>query len=146
MKTLTRSLIAAGLVTISAPALAQTTTPSPNMQQTTPPTTGAPSNAAPTTAAPTTAAPAVSAASITDAEVTQFAKAVVALDAIQKDTTIPAEQKQTQMAAKVQEQGLEPAKFNAIAQTAQTDTTLQGKVQAAIQAEAGVSTTPAPTN
>lgn len=98
---------------IATPALAQETAP-----------------AAPE-AAPQSAAP----AAITDDEVAKFAKAALAADKISKDATIPAADKQTQMAAAVTDSGLQPTRFNEIAQAAQSDTALQQKVQAAIVAE-----------
>lgn len=137
MKIITHMLAATAMLTVSVPVLAQTMP-----TQTAP---GAPMGNEPAAATPQSVAPAApqtASGPISDAEVGKFAKAVVALDAIQKDTTTPAAEKQARMAAKVQEHGLEPAKFNQIAQTAQSDPALQAKVQTAIQAEAGAAATP----
>lgn len=132
MKTFTTALAASAVLAFATPALAQ------SMSQTQPaPEAAMPSTTAPQAAAPAPAAPQTASGPITDAEVTSFAKAVVALDPIQKDAALAEPEKQAKMAAKVQESGLEPAKFNQIAQTAQSDPALQTKVQAAIQAQAG---------
>lgn len=79
--------------------------------------------------APTEAAPQASAASFSDAELVGFANAAIEADKIQKDATIAAEQKQTQMLAAVQAQGLEPARYNEIAQATRTDPDLVKKIQ-----------------
>ncbi|TPG18692.1 DUF4168 domain-containing protein [Sphingomonas koreensis] len=109
-------------------ALAQTATPAP----------------APTTAAPTATAPA---ASYTDADVNQFATAVIAVQKVQQDSTVAATDKQTKMAAAVQASGLSPAKFNAMAQATQSDPALQQRVQTAATAQisADPASAPAPT-
>lgn len=142
MKIITHALAATAILAVSTPALAQSMTPgqtAPGATMGNDPTTAAPQPATPST---TPAAPQTASGPISDAEVGQFAKAVVALDAIQKDTTTPETEKQAKMAAKVQEHGLEPVKFNQIAQTAQSDPALQAKVQTAIQAEAGSAAAP----
>ncbi|UZK69427.1 DUF4168 domain-containing protein [Sphingomonas sp. S1-29] len=136
MNTFNRTLIAAGMMAVVAPAFAQSMAPtqtSPDAQMQPAPTTGAPTSST----APATAAPATASGPISDTDVSKFAKAVVAVEAIQKDTTIAAADKQTQMAEKVQATGLDPAKFNQIAQTMQSDTALQAKISAAVQAENG---------
>ncbi|WP_052134392.1 DUF4168 domain-containing protein [Sphingomonas sp. 37zxx] len=112
------TIVAAGLLTVNSPAFAQAM---------------ASGQAAPEAQAQT--APATSTGPISDADVTRFAKAVVAVEAVQKDTAIAPAEKQAQMAAKVQATGLEPAKFNQIAQTMQSDPALQAKVSAAVLAE-----------
>lgn len=147
MKTFNRALIAAGMLAIAAPAFAQGMAPqSMTPSQTTPgaPMTGMPDAGAP---APTTSAPAAPTAAsgpISDADVSKFAKAVVAVEAIQRDTSVAAADKQTQMAEKVEATGLEPAKFNQIAQTMQSDPALQAKISAAVQAEGGGAAPTAP--
>ncbi|UUL82943.1 DUF4168 domain-containing protein [Sphingomonas qomolangmaensis] len=136
MNTFNRTLIAAGMMAVAAPAFAQSMAPTqtaPDAQMQPAPTTGAPTSST----APTTAAPATSSGPISDTDVSQFAKAVVAVEAVQKDTTIAAADKQTKMAEKVQATGLDPAKFNQIAQTMQSDPALQAKISAAVQAENG---------
>jgi hypothetical protein len=84
--------------------------------------------AAPSASAPAPAAPAA-AGPVTDTEVKQFATALVAINDVQKNPALSPTDKQTAMVAKVQEQGLQPQRFNEIAQASQTDTALQGKVQ-----------------
>jgi hypothetical protein len=86
---------------------------------------------APPAAAPAPASPAAPNATFSPGDIQKFAKAAVALNKIQTDTTIAAADKQQRMAAAVQAQGLEPQKFNEIAQAAQTDTALQQQIQAA---------------
>lgn len=120
----------AGATLIATPAFAQDTTAP----------AAAPQEAAPQTTAP--AAPAAPAA-VTDDEVKKFAKAALAADKISKDTAIAAADKQKKMAEAVTTSGLEPTRFNEIAQASQSDTTLQQKVQAAIVAEQQASPAPA---
>ncbi len=105
---LTHAALAAGVL-LSTPALAQTEAP-----------------AAPAPEEAATPAP------VTDAEVTMFAKAALAADKVSKDTTIAATDKQAKMADAVTSNGLEPLRFNQIAQAAQSDPALQKKVQGAI--------------
>lgn len=66
-----------------------------------------------------------------DAEIEQFAKAVLAVQKIQQDTTASATDKQTKMAAAVQGAGLTPAKFNEIASASNADPALMQRIQAA---------------
>lgn len=65
---------------------------------------------------------------VTDAEVESFAQATVKLQEIEADTSIAGDQKQAAMAAAVQEAGLDPVKYNEIAQAVGTDTALRAKV------------------
>ncbi|PZU58942.1 MAG: hypothetical protein DI547_08740 [Sphingobium sp.] len=81
-------------------------------------------------AAPTAAAPAA-AGSFTDEELTKFASAATELNKIQADAGVPAADKQPKMLAAVQASGLDPARFNTIAEAAQSDPALQQKIQAA---------------
>ena len=84
-------------------------------------------------AAPAPADDAVAAsAEVSDADIDSFAKATVKLQAIQADTAIAADQKQTAMAAAVAEVGLDPAKYTAIGKAAQSDAALRAKVQTAM--------------
>jgi hypothetical protein len=83
-----------------------------------------------TTPAPT--APSSPAAAVTPGEVQKFAKAVADLGKIQKDPAIAEADKQSRMAAAVQAQGLEPGRFNEIAQAAQGDPALQQQIRAAM--------------
>lgn len=98
--------------------------------------TGAPAGAAPASATPSS--PAAS-SSFSDDELQKFASAAIQLNKIQADAGVAATDKQPKMLAAVQASGLDPAKFNAIAQAAQTDPALQQKIQAA-----AAKTAPAP--
>lgn len=66
-----------------------------------------------------------------DTEIEAFAKAVLAVQKIQQDTTASAAAKQTKMAAAVQQSGLTPTKFNEIARASNTDPVLMQRIQAA---------------
>lgn len=82
----------------------------------------------------TTEAPSASAeagTSYSDAELEQFAKAVMAVQQIQQDTAISATDKQTKMAAAVQETGLTAEKFNEIASASNSDPALMQRIQVA---------------
>lgn len=121
MRAFKLSIIATAAAMAATPALAQEAT------------TTAPAQDAP--AAGATAGAATS-ATVSDAEVDQFATAVVAVDRINKDATVAADAKQTQMASAVTASGLTPERFNSIATQMNADTALQAKVGAAIQAKA----------
>lgn len=69
--------------------------------------------------------------SYSDAEVDQFAKAVLAVQNIQQDTTAAPADKQTKMAAAVQASGLTPEKFNEIAAASNADPALMQRIQLA---------------
>ncbi|OYW45428.1 MAG: hypothetical protein B7Z08_05755 [Sphingomonadales bacterium 32-68-7] len=88
-------------------------------------------------AAPMTADAAPAATSVTDAEVESFAAATVKVQAIDTDTTIAADLKQTQMAAAVAEAGIAPQRYNEIGQALSTDTALRTRVQTAMAKHAG---------
>ena len=88
-------------------------------------------------AAPAADAAVTAAADVTEADIDSFAKATVALQEIQADTSIAPEQKQTAMAAAVSEAGLDPAKYNEIGRAAQSDAQLRAKVQTAMSKYAG---------
>lgn len=122
----------AGATLIATPAFAQdTAAPAPAPQETAPQTTAPATPAAP--------------APVSDDEVKKFAKAALAADKISKDTAIAATEKQQKMAEAVTTSGLEPTRFNEIAQASQADSALQQKVQAAIVAEQQASPSAAPT-
>ena len=123
MPYLTHVALAASML-ISAPALAQT--------------------AAPATPAPQ--AEAATPAPVTDEELTKFAKAALAADAVTKDASIPAADKTAKMTEAVTAAGLDTARFNHIATLAQTDPAMKEKVQAAIIAvrDGAQATAPAP--
>jgi hypothetical protein len=121
------AVLLAGATLIATPALAQdAAAPAPAPQQAAPATPAAPTP-------------------VTDDEVKKFAKAALAADKISKDTAIAAADKQKKMAEAVSTSGLEPTRFNQIAQASQSDTALQAKVQAAIVAEQQASPAPTPT-
>lgn len=101
------------------------------------------SAASPAPAAPPAAAPAAGAESYTDADLKAFARAAIAASKIQQDTAVAPADKQPKMLAAVQAEGLDPVKFNAIAQASQSDPELKKKIQAAATADAGAQ--PAPT-
>mgnify|MGYP001248600531 CR=1 FL=1 len=84
------------------------------------------------TAAPVTdpAAPGA-AASFTDEQINDFASAMVKIQEVAADATIDDTQKQTQMVAIVQAEGLDPETFNAIGSASQSDPELQQRVQIA---------------
>ncbi|WP_068082004.1 DUF4168 domain-containing protein [Novosphingobium rosa] len=92
----------------------------------TPPAAAAPSAATP----PAAAAPAAGGA-FTDDDVQKYATALVAVNKVQTDTTVPDADKQAKMAAAVQSSGVDIQKFNAITQTMQTDKALQQRIQVA---------------
>ena len=103
------------------PAPATTTSPSA-----TPAPGASTSTATPSTpGAAATAAPAI----FTDAELVGFANAAIEADKIQKDAAIAPAEKQTKMLAAVQAQGLEPTRYNEIAQATRTDPSLVSKIQ-----------------
>jgi hypothetical protein len=106
----------------AAPATSAPAQPAAPAQPSAPAQSAAPAQpAAPaTTPAPT---------SFTDAELVGFANAAIEADKIQKDATIAPEAKQQQMLAAVQAQGLEPARYNQIAQATRTDPELVKKIQ-----------------
>ncbi|MHA3841334.1 DUF4168 domain-containing protein [Sphingomonas aestuarii] len=128
MRAATLSIFATAAALVATPAIAQEAmTPAPDQE------------------APMAGDTTTTQATVSDAEVDQFATAVVAVDAINKDASIAADAKQTQMASAVTASGLTPERFNSIATQMGSDTALQAKVGAAIQAKAPApATTPAP--
>lgn len=84
--------------------------------------------AAATPSAATPAAPAAGSSSFAPDQVTKFAKALTKVNAINTDATIPADQKQTQMVAAIEQEGLDPNTFNQIAQAYQSDASLRDQV------------------
>jgi hypothetical protein len=129
-----RTALAVTAALIAAPALAQEAAPAP----------------AP---APQTAAPAAPAAPVSDAEVKTFAKAAIAADKVNKDTTLAEADKARKLAEAVTTAGIQPDRFNQIATATGSDAALQKRIQDAIVAEqqanpsppaAAATTTPAP--
>ncbi|MDB5715118.1 MAG: hypothetical protein JWO15_2515 [Sphingomonadales bacterium] len=86
------------------------------------------------TADPAPMAPRSAAVSVSDADVQKFAVAAVALNSVQQDASIAQAEKPAKMVAAVQRSGLDPQKFNAIAQAAEADPLLQKKIQVAAAA------------
>jgi len=85
-------------------------------------------------AAPPAASPAPASADISDEQVERFALAALMVEQIAADTTLDAQQKQTNMITAVQQSGMEPQEFNAIAVASQGDTQLQERISAAAAA------------
>lgn len=76
-------------------------------------------------------ATATSATSYSDQELEQFAKAAMAIQAVQQDSTVTEQDKQAKAAAAVQQTGLAPEKFNEIASASQSDPQLMQRIQLA---------------
>lgn len=102
-------------------------------------------------APPAAEAPATAGQSFSDADLTAFARAAIAASKIQQDTSVADTEKQPKMLAAVQAEGLDPVKFNSIAQASQADPELHKRIQtlanedaAARQPEAPAAPTPAP--
>lgn len=122
--TIAALLAASALGTTAALAQEAPQAPAP-ASQSAPPSEPAP--ASPPAAA--TAAPA--AASFTDTDVDQFASAALAVQEIQKDTSVADADKQAKMASAVTSSGLSAEKFNAIATASQSDPALMKRIQLA---------------
>ena len=127
---------------VAQQAAAPAQTPAP---ATTAPAPGAaPSTATP--AAPPAAAATAAPKAFTDAELVGFANAAIEADKIQKDAAVAPAEKQTKMLAAVQAQGLEPTRYNEIAQATRTDPALVTKIQelaaASAAAQAPATATP----
>jgi hypothetical protein len=94
-------------------------------------------------AAASAAAPeATPAATFSDAELLGFANAAIAADKIQKDETIAAADKQTKILEAVQAQGLDPVRYNEIAQATRADPELVKKIQQLASAKAAATGNP----
>lgn len=85
-------------------------------------------------AAPQTAQAAPQSADISDEQVDRFALAALKVEQIAGDTTLDQQQKQAKMMAAVEESGMAPQEFNAIAVASQGDPQLQERIQAAASA------------
>jgi hypothetical protein len=90
---------------------------------------------------PDTGATAATSVQVSDAEVDQFAKATVKVQKINDDAKLDASAKQTKMAAAVKDAGLDPARYNEIAQAIPSDDALRSKVQVAMAKYAKTSPT-----
>ncbi len=104
--------LAAASLAMSGAALAQETAP--------------PQQTAPAQAAPKSA-------DISDDQVDRFALAVLKVQQIARDTAVDEQQKQAQMMAAVQESGMQPQEFQAIAVASQSDPQLQQRIQTAAE-------------
>lgn len=80
----------------------------------------------------TPAAPAEQKVTITPQDIDNFAKAVIAVNEIQKDPSLDKDQKQTAMTAAVESSDLDTFKFNTIVQASETNAELKQRVQLAI--------------
>ncbi|HZV18863.1 MAG TPA: DUF4168 domain-containing protein [Sphingobium sp.] len=103
-----------------------------------------PETAAPAGAQATTAPSA--AQSFSDDDLKAFARAAIAASKIQQDTSIADAEKQPKMLAAVQAEGLDPVKFNSIAQASQADPELHKRIQTLANEDAAArqATAPAP--
>lgn len=77
------------------------------------------------------AAPGASSAKYSDAEIEQFANAVLSLQSIDEDASVPDAEKQAKMANAVQQSGLPPEKFDEIATASSSDPTLMQRIRLA---------------
>jgi hypothetical protein len=68
---------------------------------------------------------------VSDAEVERFALAALLVQQIAEDQAVEADQKQATMAAAVEQIGLDPQRFNEIAEATQSDQELNERVQVA---------------
>jgi hypothetical protein len=102
------------------------------------PAVPAPSAPAPAPAPAVPAAPAPAAAPVaqnfTDADVTNFARAVIAIDPIQGDATLDETQKQAKMAQALASAGIAVDTFNAMAVQSRGDAALKTRIQTQIAA------------
>lgn len=112
MKIMLSSALAGALLATTSLAHAQTTTPAPS-------------------APAASTAPQAAASSFTDADLKAFARAAIAASKIQQDAAVAPAEKQPKMLAAVQAQGLDPAKFNAIAKASDADPALAKRIQQA---------------
>jgi heme-binding NEAT domain protein len=111
--------------------------PTPDSNAPPAPDAGTPAPAA----APGTGATAATSVQVSDAEVDQFAKATVKVQKINDDAKLDTSAKQTKMAAAVKDAGLDPARYNEIAQAIPNDDALRSKVQVAMAKYAKTSPT-----
>lgn len=105
------------------------------------PETAAPADAQ---AAPAESAPATAAQSFSDDDLKAFARAAIAASKIQQDTTVTDAEKQPKMLAAVQAEGLDPVKFNSIAQASQADPDLHKRIQTLANEDAAARQAAAP--
>jgi hypothetical protein len=77
----------------------------------------------------TASAEAQATASFSDVEVEQFARAALAVQEVRTDAAITAEDKPARLAAAVEQSGLEPTRFNEIAEASRSDDALMKQIQ-----------------
>ena len=87
--------------------------------------------ASPPPAQPPAADPQAAATPVSEEEVDRFALAALVLQQISADEALDQDQKQAAMVNAVQQTGLEPQRFNQIAQASQSDTDLQQRIELA---------------
>lgn len=80
--------------------------------------------------------------SLDDKEVRQFTAAAITVQKVQQDSSIAAADKQTKIVAALQQSGLSPQRFNAIAEASNQDPALMRRIQTAA-ATMGVEAKPA---
>jgi len=123
-----------GAALLAAPAAfaqdATQTSPSTQPDAATPATPGAEAGAQAQTQTQTQAA-----ASVSDTEVTQFATAALAIEKVRKDSSVPEADKNSKMVEAITASGLQPARFNEIAEAMQADPALNKRVQDAAAAQ-----------
>lgn len=124
-----------GVALIASPAaFAQDAPTTPSQDAQTTPATPDASTSAPATAGTPDAGMAAQGSgtgAVSDAEVTQFASAALAVDKVRKDTTVAEADKNTKMVEAISSSGLQPARFNEIAQAMQADPALNKRIQEA---------------
>ena len=136
-----RGALFIGMASLGSMAMAQAQAP----ESASPPQSDSPSMEGPSAApAPTEQTPsdmgaeqstgqaAPAATPVSDSEVQKFATAIVALNKVQDDAAVPAEQKQKAMVAKVKATGLSAERFNEIAAASKSDPQLASRIQAAV--------------
>ena len=93
---------------------------------------------------PAAEAPATAGTSFSDADLKAFARAAIAASKIQQDTTVADTEKQPKMLAAVEAEGLDPVKFNSIAQASQADPNLHKRIQTLANEDAAARQSAAP--
>lgn len=144
MKYLSSSLIALAFAAMATQAPAQDAgqaPPPPDSAVPAQPDTGPPASPpapeadappAAGAATPDTGASAEASTAVSDQEVDQFAQATVKVQAINADTSLDDQAKQTQMADAVKATGLDAARYNEIGQAIAGDPALRERVQTAM--------------
>lgn len=84
-------------------------------------------------AAPSAADQAAPNSSFSEADIAAYAGVAAQINKIQADAALSEADKQAQMAAAVQQSGMDISKFNAITEASKTDPVLKQKLHAAVQ-------------